>query len=130
MTLTCSISVGKDESSSSLLFDLIYTIEDFEKQMHELYGVIRRANSIVDLRHVGDVAVVRLVEIDAVPAALELYLGPQTVGTARAIHVGSFGRADGVQARERGAVRYRSPEEGFAGNGSAVHECASRARIP
>lgn len=77
-----------------------------------------RTFPIVDAGHVRHVRVIGLVEINAVPAGLELDLRAQAIDALRAAHGRRFRHGGGVQARETHAVGHGAGVEvGFGGRG-------------
>ena len=87
---TSRITLRKDKLAT-IQFDVVHAVQDLVEQMHQLNGIPRRASAIVDARHVGYVAVVFQIIVDAVPAGLELYLSTETVIAVRHIHLWRFG---------------------------------------
>lgn len=67
-----------------------------------------RTYTIVDLRHVCYMRLVGFVQIDSIPAAGKLDLGPKAIGTISGGHVGGFRARFGVvDAGEADPVGYR-----------------------
>lgn len=83
---TSRVTMSKDEPPT-IQIDVVNAVQDLKKQMHKLDWISRRAGAVVDGRHVGYVAVVFLVHIDAIPARLKLYLSTETVIAVRHIHL-------------------------------------------
>lgn len=81
------VTVGKDESSTIRLVNVIDTVENFEEEMDQLDWVLGRADTIINLAHVIDMSIVVEVQIDSIPAGRKLNLRAQAVRTVRAEHV-------------------------------------------
>lgn len=75
----------------SIKRDITNAVQNLKEQVHKLNRIPRRACAIVNARHVGYVAVIRQVLIDAVPARLELYLRTKTVVAICHIHLWRLG---------------------------------------
>lgn len=52
------VAVSENELPT-IQFDIVNAVQDLKKQVHELNGIPRRACAIVNIRHVGHMAVVR-----------------------------------------------------------------------
>ena len=87
---TSRVAISEDELST-IQCDFVNAVQDFKEQMHELNGISRRACAVVDVRHVGHMAVVWQVIVDAIPARLELHLSTETVVAVCHAHVWRFG---------------------------------------
>ena len=107
------IALAEDEAAAGLLLDVGDAVEHLEEEVHERDRMRGRADAVVDPGQVGHVRVVLFVEVDAVPAGLELDLGPQPVGAVRVGHQRGFRLRGVVQAGEADAVGDRSV--GFVG---------------
>ena len=94
--ITRSIPIGKDEHASITLVDAVHRVDDLEKQMHEQIWISWWAVSIVNLTHVRDMALITLVQMDAVPAARELDLCSKAGATVCPEHVWLFGDGPGL----------------------------------
>ena len=103
---TGRVTLSKD-IPPTIQFDTTDAVQDLVKQVHELDRISRRASAIINARHVGHMAVVRLVQIFAVPARLELNLSTKTVVAHRHVHFGGFGIRRVGQAIEADAVTIR-----------------------
>lgn len=98
------VALAEDEAAPGLLLHVGDAIQHLEEEVDERDGVRGRADAVVDAGHVGHVRVVRFVEAAAVPAGLELDLGPQPVDAVRVRHQRCFGLGLAVQAGEADAV--------------------------
>ena len=87
---TSRITISK-HISPPIDFDIADRVQDLVEQVHQLNRIPRRARAIVDVGHVGHVAVVWLVEVDAIPARLELYLSTEAIVAHRHVHLWRFG---------------------------------------
>ena len=83
---TSRVTLCKDELPT-IKCDLADAVQDLIEQMHKLNWIPWRAGAIVDGRHVGYVAAVWQVLIDAVPARLELYLSTETIVAVSHVHL-------------------------------------------
>ena len=87
---TSRVTVRKNELST-IQFDIVDAIQDPVEQVHMLNRMRGRAYAIVNVRHVGHMAVVWQVVVDAIPARLELYLSTETVIAVCHVHLRRFG---------------------------------------
>lgn len=68
------LTLGEDKFAAVQL-DVIDTVKNLKEEVHKWNRVSCRADSIVQVRHVFNMAIVGLVQIFTVPAGLEMYLG-------------------------------------------------------
>lgn len=87
---TSRVTVSKNELPA-IQWDIINAVQDLEEQVHKLNRMTGRACAVVNIRHVGHVAVIWQVVVDAVPARLELYLSTETVIAVCHAQVWRFG---------------------------------------
>jgi hypothetical protein len=73
--IACCVALGEDEHPTVGLINAVDRVDDFEEQMREQDRMGRRTDAVVNAREVSDVGLVSLVQVDAVPAALEVDLG-------------------------------------------------------
>lgn len=76
--------------------------------MHELNRIVRSTLAVVDTRHVRHVGIVRLVQILAVPAGLEMHLCLKAVLASRVGHSRQLCFGSCVETGERDAIRNRA----------------------
>ena len=70
------IALCEDEpAAAGVKVDAVDRVEDFVEEMDELDGVGWGADAVVHHGHVCYVAVIFFVEVDAIPAGLEVHLG-------------------------------------------------------
>ncbi len=72
--------------------DVVDGVEHLIEKMDELHRMRGRADAVVQSGHVGYVAIILLVEMDTIPAALELNLRSQAVTAIRHVHMRAFFR--------------------------------------
>ena len=72
-TVASGIALREDELPT-VKVDVVDRVEDFVEEMDELYGVGWGTDTVVHHGHVGYVAVIFFIEIDAIPAGLEMHL--------------------------------------------------------
>ena len=77
------VTVGEDEISAFLLPYIVDGVDNLEEQMRNVVWMCRWANTCIDSRHVGSMALVRLVEVDTVPTILEMNLSTEATGAVR-----------------------------------------------
>ena len=102
------IALGESEQAVwRLVGDEDNVVEDFEEDMRDLNGVAGRADAVVNPTLVRDVRVVLLVQVPAVPAALEVDLRAHAILALCAVHVRLLDRFV-VEAVEADSVGYRA----------------------
>ena len=72
-TVPCGITLREDEFPT-VEIDVVDRVEDFVEEVDELYGVGWGTDTVVHHGHVCYVAVIFFIEIDAIPAGLEVDL--------------------------------------------------------
>ena len=73
-SVACCVALGEDEHATLSLIDVVGEVDDFEKQMRQELRVSWRADAVVHSGKVGDVGLIALVKIDAIPARLKVDL--------------------------------------------------------
>lgn len=98
------VSVCKDELTTLGLDDVIDSVDNFEEQVRKLARMSWRADTIVNLRHVCNVTLVRLI-VSSVPTRRELDLSSHAVVAIGAPHVVLFlGGTRAIKAREADTI--------------------------
>lgn len=98
------VSVCKDELATLGLDDIIDSVDNLKEQVRKLARMSWRADTIVNLRHVCNVTLVRLI-VSSVPTRRELDLGSHAVIAIGAPHVVLFlGGTRAVKACEANTV--------------------------
>ena len=64
----------RENEFAAIKIDVVDRVEDFVEEMDELNGVGGGTDTIVHHGHVGYVAIILFVEINPVPAGLEMHL--------------------------------------------------------
>ena len=73
--VACGIALREDESTAAgVKIDVVDGVEDFVEEMDELDGVRGGTDAIVHHGHVCYVAIILFVEINPIPARLEVHL--------------------------------------------------------
>lgn len=80
---TGRVALAEDVFPAGGEMDLRDAVQDLVEEMHKRHGVAARAFAIVDAAHVRDVRLVGLVQVDAIPAGLEVDLRSEPVLAAR-----------------------------------------------
>lgn len=86
-----SVAVGEDETSAVRSVNSVGVVVDLIEEMRQQLGMGRRADAVVDLGHVGHMRLIRLVQVDTIPAAGEVELRTQAIRAVRVGDVGGFG---------------------------------------
>lgn len=75
-----------------ILWNVCHAVESLQEKVGNLNWMRGRAYAVVDLALVRNVAVVSLVQVDAIPTALVVDLSAHAVGTVGVKHVGPLWR--------------------------------------
>jgi len=108
-SVTSGVTVREGELPTVGLADRGYTVKYFEEEMRQLYREFGRTMTIIDLREIVDVSIVRKEKIYAVPARLHLNLSAEAVGTVGDCHmVGVRNGVAVIEADETDTICNRS----------------------
>ena len=99
------ISLREGEFAAVLL-DVVDAVQHLVEKVQQRHLVSRRADAVVEVREVLYVAVVGLVQVDAVPAGLEMDLCSQAVAAAGSGHARLLFARRGVQTRKADSVGF------------------------
>lgn len=73
--VACGIALREDESAAAgVKVDVVDGVEDFVEEVNELDGVGGGTNAVVHHGHVCHVAIIFFIEINTIPAGLEVNL--------------------------------------------------------
>ena len=72
-TVTCGIALREDEFAA-IEVDVVDGVEDFVEEVDELDGVGGGTDAVIHRGHVCYMAIIFFIEIDAIPAGLEMDL--------------------------------------------------------
>lgn len=92
----------------SILHDLRHAVQDLEEHMHKLHWMRGRTEAIIYPAHVSDVTIIALIQINAIPARLEMDLRAQAIAASRVRHQWSLFAWIFVKTSETDAVGDRS----------------------
>jgi hypothetical protein len=80
--ISSGITLREDEATTVIqVRNLSDCIVRLKEQMREHIRIVGRTNSIVDLRHMGNMTVVGFVQVFTIPASLEVDLRAETIDT-------------------------------------------------
>lgn len=91
-SVTGSVTIREDKVATLLLVDVVDRVDDLEEKMRKQFRMRWGTDANVNTGHVGDVALVSLIQVLAVPAAGKMDLGTKTSGTVR------FGKTRSLRA--------------------------------
>ena len=98
----------REGEGAAVLVDVVDAVEDLVEEVEQGHLVRGRADAVVQVGHVFHVAVVGFVQVDAVPAGLEVDLCSQAVDAAGSSHARLLFAWRGVQASKADSVGFRT----------------------
>lgn len=110
VAVACEISCGEQEATAVRRIDLVDRIIGLVEQVRQQYRVRWRADSVVNLGKIGDMRLVWLVKVHAVPAGRKMDLRTKSAGTVEICRKAMrfWYWVVVVDAVERDSVGYRS----------------------